>query len=171
MSDFGINTNIFETNVLNLAVVLLLVFSLGKDSFTVALDARLEKIINSLRSADDRFKQAQLELDSAKSELALAATKAKEIQNDGRQTIKNLREEDTKRYEELYRRFDVLKNETIRLEEEKVVKAFRQELLDTSFEKAIKGIRSFMNNDAAHQKYTNAKIALLESTPLPAYSN
>ena len=95
---FGFNTNLFETNILNLAVVLPLVFSLGKDTLTSILDTRPEKILNSLRSADDRFKQAQLELDAAKSELALAAEKVKDIQSEGQKTMDALRLEETKRY-------------------------------------------------------------------------
>src|SRR6056300_1550759 len=118
---FGFNTNLLETNILNLAVVLPLVFSLGKDTLTSILDTRREKILNSLRSADDRFKQAQLELDAAKSELALAAEKVKEIQSEVQKTMEALRLEETKRYEELHQRFDDLKEETVRLEEEKVV--------------------------------------------------
>ena len=114
---FGFNTNLFETNILNLAVVLPLVFSLGKDTLTSILDTRREKILNSLRSADDRFKQAQLELDAAKSELALAAEKVKDIQSEGQKTMDALRLEETKRYEELHQRFDDLKEETVRLEE------------------------------------------------------
>ena len=134
---FGFNTNLLETNILNLAVVLPLVFSLGKDTLTSILDNRREKILSSLRSADDRFKQAQLELDAAKSELALAAEKVKEIQSEGQKTMEALRLEETKRYEELHQRFDDLKVETVRLEEEKVVNTFRQQLISVAFEKAI----------------------------------
>ena len=133
---FGFNTNLLETNILNLAVVLPLVFSLGKDTLTSILDNRREKILSSLRSADDRFKQAQLELDAAKSELALAAEKVKEIQSEGQKAMEALRLEETKRYEELHQRFDELKEETIRLEEEKVVKTFRQQLISVAFEKS-----------------------------------
>ena len=160
---FGFNTNLLETNILNLAVVLPLVFSLGKDTLTSILDTRREKILSSLRSADDRFKQAQLELDAAKSELALAAEKVKEIQNDGQKTMEALRLEETKRYEELHQRFDDLKTETVRLEEEKVVNAFRQQLINVAFEKAIEGISSRMN-DKLHRKYIDAKIALMNSS-------
>lgn len=160
---FGFNTNLLETNILNLAVVLPLVFSLGKDTLTSILDTRREKILSSLRSADDRFKQAQLELDAAKSELALAADKVKEIQNEGQKTMEALRLEETKRYEELHQRFDDLKTETIRLEEEKVVNAFRQQLINVAFEKAIEGIRSRMN-EKLHRKYIDAKIALMNSS-------
>ena len=160
---FGFNTNLFETNILNLAVVLPLVFSLGKDTLTSILDSRREKILNSLRSADDRFKQAQLELDAAKSELALAAEKVKDIQSEGQKTMDALRLEETKRYEELHQRFDDLKEETVRLEEEKVVNTFRQQLISVAFEKAIEGIRSKMD-DKLQRKYIKAKIALMNSS-------
>jgi F-type H+-transporting ATPase subunit b len=160
---FGFNTNLLETNVLNLAVVLPIVFSLGKDTLTSILDSRREKILSSLRSADDRFKQAQLELDAAKSELALATEKVKEIQSDGRTTMEALRAEEAKRYEELHQRFDDLKEETVRLEEEKVVNAFRQQLISAAFAKAIEGIRARMNPQL-HRKYIDAKIALMNST-------
>jgi len=139
---FGFNTNLLETNILNLAVVLPLVFSLGKDTLTSILDNRREKILSSLRSADDRFKQAQLELDAAKSELALAAEKVKEIQSEGQKTMEALRLEETKRYEELHQRFDELKEETIRLEEEKVVKTFRQQLISVAIYMLVKTVDS-----------------------------
>ena len=160
---FGFNTNLLETNILNLAVVLPLVFSLGKDTLTSILDTRREKILSSLRSADDRFKQAQLELDAAKSELALAAEKVKEIQSEGQKTMEALRLEETKRYEELHQRFDDLKEETVRLEEEKVVNTFRQQLISVAFKKAIEGIRSRMD-EKLHRKYIDAKIALMNSS-------
>jgi len=139
------------------------VFSLGKDTLTSILDTRREKILNSLRSADDRFKQAQLELDAAKSELALAAEKVKDIQSEGQKTMDALRLEETKRYEELHQRFDDLKEETVRLEEEKVVNTFRQQLISVAFEKAIEGIRSKMD-DKLQRKYIKAKIALMNSS-------
>jgi len=160
---FGFNTNLLETNVLNLAVVLPIVFSHGKDTLTSILDSRREKILSSLRSADDRFKQAQLELDAAKSELALATEKVKDIQSEGRKTLEALRVEEAKRYEELNQRFAELKEETIRLEEEKVVNAFRQQLISAAFEKAIEGITARMNLQL-HRKYIDAKIALMNST-------
>jgi len=74
-----------------------------------------------------------------------------------------LRREETKRYEELHQRFEDLKEETIRFEEEKVVNAFRQQLVSAAFEKAVEGIRARMN-DKLHRQYIDAKIALMNST-------
>ena len=159
---FGFNTNILETNVLNLAVVVPAVFVLGKDTLTSILETRREKILASLRSADDRFKAAQLELDAAKAELARAKDKVAEIQAEGRQTISALRLEEEKRFAEVSVRFSSLKEETIRPEEEKVIAEFRQQLIKVAFEKALTGIKSRMS-PSLHRKYIDAKIALMSS--------
>ena len=159
---FGFNTNILETNVLNLAVVVPAVFVLGKDTLTSILQARREKILATLRSADDRFKAAQLELDAAKLELARAKDKVSEIQAEGHQTISALRLEEEKRFAEVAVRFSSLKEETIRLEEEKVIAEFRQQLIKVAFKKALTGIKLRMS-PSLHRKYIDAKIALMSS--------
>lgn len=158
---FGFNANLLETNVLNLAVVLPIVFSLGKETLTSILDNRREKILSSLRSADDRFKQAQLELDAAKGELALATVKVKEIEVAGREALARLKGEQGARYDEVNQRFNTLKDETIRLEEEKAIKMFRQQLIQIAFEKAIEGIKTRMTPQL-HRKYIDAKILLMQ---------
>ena len=161
---FGFNTNILETNVLNLAVVLPIVFTLGRDTLTSMLDTRREKILGSLRSADDRFKQAQLELDTAKAELASANDKVEEIKREGRKTLEcSYLAEQSSRMAEVATRFAGLKDETIRLEEEKAIAQFRQQLVNVAFEKALTGIKSQMNA-SLHRKYIDAKIALMTSS-------
>ena len=159
---FGFNTNILETNVLNLAVVVPAVFVLGKDTLTSILYTRREKILASLRSADDRFKAAQVELDTAKSELANAKAKVAEIQAEGRQTISALKLEENKRFAEVSVRFSSLKEEAVRLEEEKVIAEFRQQLITVAFEKALSGIKTRMSS-SLHRKYIDSKIALMSS--------
>jgi len=160
---FGFNTNILETNVLNLAVVLPIVFTLGRDTLSSMLDTRREKILGSLRSADDRFEQAQLELDTAKAELASANDKVEEIKREGRKTLDALTAEQSSRMAEVATRFAGLKDETIRLEEEKAIAQFRKQLVNVAFEKAIEGIKSQMNA-SLHRKYIDAKIALMTSS-------
>jgi F0F1-type ATP synthase membrane subunit b/b' len=127
------------------------------------LDTRREKILGSLRSADDRFKQAQLELDTAKAELASANDKVQEIKNDGRKTLEALTSEQGSRLAEVTTRFAGLKDETIRLEEEKAIAQFRRQLVNVAFEKAISGIQSQMNA-SLHRKYIDAKISLMTSS-------
>ena len=92
----------------------------------------------------------------------LSKDKVAEIQAEGRQTISALKLEEEKRFAEVSVRFSSLKEETIRLEEEKVIAEFRQQLIKVAFEKALTGIKSRMS-PSLHRKYIDAKIALMSS--------
>jgi F-type H+-transporting ATPase subunit b len=76
---FGFNTNILETNVINLAVVIAVVVSVVGDAVRELLKNRKETIINNLREADNRANEA-LERDLAKAQLQEA--QPKEINKD-----------------------------------------------------------------------------------------
>jgi F-type H+-transporting ATPase subunit b len=52
---FGINTNLLETNVLNLAVVIGVLVVFGGDVLTSILKNRQELIVKSLNDAEERF--------------------------------------------------------------------------------------------------------------------
>jgi F0F1-type ATP synthase membrane subunit b/b' len=54
----GFNTNILETNVINLAVVIAVVVSVVGDAVRELLKNRKETIINNLREADNRANEA-----------------------------------------------------------------------------------------------------------------
>jgi F-type H+-transporting ATPase subunit b len=71
---FGFNTNILETNVINLAVVIAVVVSVVGDAVRELLKNRKETIINNLREADNRANEA-LERDLAKAQLQEAQPK------------------------------------------------------------------------------------------------
>jgi F-type H+-transporting ATPase subunit b len=159
---FGFNTNLLETNILNLAVVLPLVFSLGKDTLTKILDLRKEQILESLRNADDRFKQAQLKLDAAKSAFAGAGETVNEIQREGEKAKAALRLEETRLYEELDRTCDTREKEAIRLAEEKITTAFRDDLISQAFALVTTEVTAFTRDLNIsykwHQKCINDKI-------------
>jgi F-type H+-transporting ATPase subunit b len=72
---FGFNTNILETNVINLAVVIAVVVSVVGDAVRELLKNRKE-IINNLREADNRANEA-LEKDLAKAQLQEAQNEQK----------------------------------------------------------------------------------------------
>jgi F-type H+-transporting ATPase subunit b len=76
---FGFNTNILETNVINLAVVIAVVVSVVETQCEL-LKNRKETIINNLREAD-RANEALEKRDLAKAQLQEAQKRAKEIRN------------------------------------------------------------------------------------------
>ena len=83
---FGLNFDLIETNILNLAVVIGVVLYLGGDVLSSLLNDRKQKILGTLKSADDRFLEAQQKLEEAKQKVLAAQKKALEIREQGNKT-------------------------------------------------------------------------------------
>ncbi|KAI3423547.1 hypothetical protein D9Q98_010729, partial (chloroplast) [Chlorella vulgaris] len=76
---FGFNTNLLETNVLNLAVVLAIVLTYVGDALRGLLANRKQSILTNFREADQRATEAQNKLREAQLELEQAQAKAQKI--------------------------------------------------------------------------------------------
>ena len=80
---FGINTNVFETNIINLAAVIGVVISFVGSNLTAILEDRKKTIVNNLQEANQRALEAAEKLNLAKTQLESAKKKAKEIREEG----------------------------------------------------------------------------------------
>jgi F-type H+-transporting ATPase subunit b len=80
---FGINTNILETNIINLAAVLGIVISFVGGNLNALLEDRKKTIVNNLQEANQRAIEAQEKLKQAREQLEIAKKKAQEIREEG----------------------------------------------------------------------------------------
>src|SRR5574339_129315 len=80
---FGINTNIFETNIINLAAVVGIVVSFVGNNLSALLEDRKKTILSNLEEANRRAIEAQEKLANAKAQLESAKKKAQEIREEG----------------------------------------------------------------------------------------
>jgi F-type H+-transporting ATPase subunit b len=80
---FGINTNILETNLINLAAVIGVVISFVGGNLTAILDDRKKTIVNNLQEATQRALEAEEKLNLARTQLESAKKKAQEIRQEG----------------------------------------------------------------------------------------
>jgi F-type H+-transporting ATPase subunit b len=119
---FGINTNIFETNVINLAAVVTVVVSFVGKNLTALLEDRKKTIVNNLQEASQRALEAQQKLAAAKSQLEFAQKKAKEIREEG--ILKATQEINTcvSQHEERLSLLEEFKQETIQFYQQKAFK-------------------------------------------------
>jgi len=76
---FGLNTDILETNVLNLAVVVFFLIKVGSDTLPGVLESRRARILQSVQSAQERFDQAQEALQIARDEATALEKQAKDV--------------------------------------------------------------------------------------------
>lgn len=80
---FGLNTNIFETNIINLAAVLGIIISFVGSNLTTLLEERKKTILNNLTAAAERAIEAGEKLKLARAQLEDAKKKAAEIRQEG----------------------------------------------------------------------------------------
>ncbi len=96
-SGFGLNFNIFETNVLNLALVVFGLYKFLPNFLGGMLERRRTAILSDLNDAEERLIQANSALKSAQKELAAAEQKAAQIRKDCKARAEAIRLESEKR--------------------------------------------------------------------------
>ena len=76
---FGFNTDIFETNILNLAVVLGIVVVFVGDALSTLLSHRRKIVLATMQEADQKARKVQQQLEEAKKSVEVARQRAQEI--------------------------------------------------------------------------------------------
>lgn len=119
---FGINTNIFETNIINLSAVVAIVVSFVGQNLSSLLEDRKKTILNNLQEASQRAVEAEERLNAAKSQLDMAKKKAVEIREEGvfraTQEIQNC----VSQHEERLSKLEEFKQETVQFYQQKAFK-------------------------------------------------
>nr|YP_009252785.1 CF0 subunit I of ATP synthase [Cymbomonas tetramitiformis]ANA56919.1 CF0 subunit I of ATP synthase [Cymbomonas tetramitiformis] len=156
----GINTDILDTNIINLTVVIGVLVYVGGDVLSSLLTNRKEMILKTLQDADDRYKEAEQKIADAKEQLELAKVKAEEIRAQskasaalGTTNLLNRVEEDIKRLEET-------KQTTIRLEEEKAVAQVCQQVSRLALDQAVEKLKTSLDSNV-QRRIIDLNIALL----------
>ena len=93
----NLNFNPLETNLVNLAIVVGVLFWFLRGFLGGILERRRSAILQDLQDAEARLKTASEELTKAQSELAAAQQKAEQIRTDGQKRAAAIRAEGEKR--------------------------------------------------------------------------
>ena len=119
---FGINTNIFETNIINLAAVVAIVISFVGKNLSALLEDRKKTIVNNLQEASQRAAEAQERLNVAKNQLELAKKKAQEIRQEGITRATTEINAIVSQHEIRLSKLEEFKNETVQFYQQKALK-------------------------------------------------
>jgi len=156
---FGFNTNILETNVLNLAVVLAIVITYVGDALRGLLANRKQTILNNFREADQRASEAQDRLNQARLQLEKAKTKADEISQQAIFTVDQEKNQILSQTQEDIKRLSVLQQETLKFEQQKAQNELAQKLVRL----ALHQVREKLNqrlNSSIHTAVNHFQIVL-----------
>jgi F-type H+-transporting ATPase subunit b len=159
-SSFGFNFDLIETNIINLAVVIAVVFYLLRDVFASLLQERKSKILSTIQSADERFLEAQQKLEQAKQKVEQAKTKAVEIRQQGNTAAAQATKTLFERTEEEIRRLEETKQATLRVEEDKALGQVRDQVIKLSIERALSQLRTKMDS-SLQKRLIDFNIGLL----------
>ena len=134
---FGLNLNIFETNIINLSVVVFGLYKFLPGFLGKILERRRTSILSDLREAEDRLAQAKDSLTKAKDELSTAKQKANQIRNDCKARAESIRLESEKRTVEEMARIKQGAASDLNAEAARVTSQLRKEAAELAIEKAL----------------------------------
>jgi F-type H+-transporting ATPase subunit b len=156
---FGLNTNILETNVLNLAVVLTVVITYVGDALRGLLANRKQNILNNFREADQRASEAQDRLNQARTQLEQAQAKAKQIREQALVTIEQEKNQIVRQNQEDIKRLSILQQETLQLEQQKAQNELAQKLVRLALHQVREKLTQRLNS-SIHSAVNNFQIVL-----------
>jgi F-type H+-transporting ATPase subunit b len=85
------NPDIFETNVINITILLGGIFYLGSNALSESLSERQEKIMGSIQEAEERLKEADARLAESEKQLEQAQLVIDSIKTDAETTARNVK--------------------------------------------------------------------------------
>jgi len=156
---FGLNTNILETNVLNLTVVLAVVVTYVGDALRSLLENRKQTILNNFREADQRASEAQERLAKAKLQLEQAQAKAKQIREQALVTIEQEKNQIVRQNQEDIKRLSIVQQETLQFEQQKVQNELAQKLVRLALHQVREKLTQRLNS-SIHNAVNNFQIVL-----------
>jgi len=134
---FGLNLNLFETNVLNLAVVIFGLYKFLPGFLGKILERRRQAILVELEDAEQRLLEATNSLSKAQEELSSAKQKAEKIRNDCKLRAEAIRLDSEKRTVEEMARIKQGAASDLNAEAARVTSQLRREAAQLAIEKAL----------------------------------
>tara|TARA_Y100001968_G_scaffold330076_1_gene380941 strand:+ start:444 stop:959 length:516 start_codon:yes stop_codon:yes gene_type:complete len=135
---FGLNLNIFETNILNLAVVIFGLYKFLPGFLGGMLEKRRASILSDLKDAEERLNEATQALALAKKELSSAEQKAAKIRTDCQARAEAIRLDSEKRTVDEMARIKQGAASDLDAEAARVSTQLRKEAAQLAIEKALK---------------------------------
>jgi F-type H+-transporting ATPase subunit b len=157
---FGLNLNVFETNIVNLAIVIFGLYKFLPNFLGGILERRRAIILADLKDAEERLATATTSLAQAQKDLADAQQKAEQIRADGKARAEAIRLESEKRTVEEMARVKQGAAADLSAEASRVSNLLRREAAQLAIEKALASLPGKLDADA-QAKLVNQSIKTL----------
>jgi len=148
---FGLNLNLFETNIINLALVIFGLYKFLPGFLGSILEKRREGILSDLKDAENRLLEANDALLVAKKDLASAEEKAAKIRTDCQTRAEAIRLESEKRTVEEMARIKQGAASDLNAEAARVSNQLRREAAEMAIEKALSVLPGKLNKKTQNE--------------------
>jgi F-type H+-transporting ATPase subunit b len=148
---FGLNLNVFETNIVNLAIVIFGLYKFLPNFLGGILERRRAIILADLKDAEERLASATSALAQAQADLAAAQQKAERIRADGKTRAEAIRFESEKRTIEEMARLKQGAAADLDAEAARVSNVLRREAARLAIEKALATLPGKLTPEAQAQ--------------------
>ena len=157
---FGLNFDIFETNLINLAILLYVLFYFGRKVVGNLLSERRSTIETAIREAEERKQKAAGALAEQQQKLAQAQTKAEQIRADAEKSAKAAGEAILAKAVKDVDRLKADASRDMEVERDRAIAELRQRVAKLALEQAESQLQSRLD-DNAQQRLVDRSIALL----------
>ena len=148
---FGLNLNLFETNIINLAIVIFALYKFLPNFLGGILERRRAGILADLKDAEERLAAATSSLAQAQSDLAAAQQKADQIRADGKARAEAIRLDSEMRTIEEMARLKQGATADLNAEAARVSNQLRREAARLAIEKALATLPGKLDDKAQAQ--------------------
>lgn len=157
---FGLNLNILETNLINLAVVIGVLVYFGRGLLGKTLTERRNQIEIAIREAEQRKKEAASALADQQQKLAQAQTEANRIRSEAETSAAKAREAILAQAQQDIERMKATAAQDLVSQQEKVISELRQRAVALAMQQAESSLKSGLG-DESRQQLVDRSIAML----------
>nr|QUE29959.1 AtpF [Erythrocladia irregularis] len=144
-TQFGINTNIFETNVINIGILLGIVIYVGKPFLTTTLQTRQDKVLSSIQEAEDKLQQANTRLAESEKQLNQTQLVIDNIKKEAQVTADKVRQSILDQGEVDIERLALTGKASIVTAETQIRKQIQQQIATLALKRVLLQLKSEMN--------------------------
>lgn len=157
---FGLNFNILETNLLNLAILVGVLVYFGRNALGNILRERREKIAEAIQEAEQRQADAAKALAQEQANLTQAKAKAEEIIQAAHARAEAAKVGITEQTEQDIQRLRETAAKDLSSEQDKVIAELRQRIATLAMERVESQLKAQLD-ESAQQRLINKTIAQL----------
>ncbi|AFZ29637.1 ATP synthase subunit b [Gloeocapsa sp. PCC 7428] len=157
---FGLNFDILETNLINLAIIIGVLFFFGRKVVGKTLSDRRERIETAIVSAQKRANDAKVALEEQQQKLAQAQAEAEKIRNNAQENAKVAREKILATAVTDIERMKETASQDLNAERDRAIAQLRQRVVSMALEKVESQLQTGVDNET-QQKLIDRSIALL----------